>query len=86
MHAPSFGGVALRNSVMLRSKPTILLAFIAVLIGLGFSGATNNVHAQQGGGDVPLVINEFMAANHRAVADPQGHFDDWIELLPEGAE
>ncbi len=28
----------------------------------------------------PLVINEFMASNTTALADPQGEFDDWIEL------
>ena len=27
-----------------------------------------------------VVINEFMARNEAAVADPQGEFDDWIEL------
>jgi hypothetical protein len=28
----------------------------------------------------PVVINELMAANSRTLADPQGEFDDWIEL------
>ncbi len=28
----------------------------------------------------PVVINELMAANVAAVADPQGEYDDWIEL------
>ncbi|MCX8107751.1 MAG: CotH kinase family protein, partial [Verrucomicrobiae bacterium] len=28
----------------------------------------------------PVVINEIMADNLTAVADPQGEFDDWIEL------
>ncbi|MCH6255649.1 CotH kinase family protein [Puniceicoccaceae bacterium K14] len=27
-----------------------------------------------------IVINEFMASNDAAYADPQGDFDDWIEL------
>lgn len=30
--------------------------------------------------DSPVVINEFMADNTRTLADPQGDFDDWIEL------
>ncbi len=30
--------------------------------------------------DVPLCINEFMAANSSTLADPQGDYDDWIEL------
>jgi spore coat protein CotH len=28
----------------------------------------------------PVVINEFMASNSSTIADPQGQFDDWIEL------
>ena len=28
----------------------------------------------------PLVIHEFMASNTSVLADPQGEFDDWIEL------
>ena len=28
----------------------------------------------------PLVINEFMASNTSTIADPQGEYDDWIEL------
>ncbi len=30
--------------------------------------------------DTPVVINEFMAANTRTLADSQGDYDDWIEL------
>jgi hypothetical protein len=28
----------------------------------------------------PIVINEFMASNGTTIADPQGDYDDWIEL------
>jgi hypothetical protein len=28
----------------------------------------------------PIVINEVMASNTSTLADPQGEFDDWIEL------
>ena len=31
------------------------------------------------------VINEFMADNGTTVADPQGHFDDWIEIYNPGS-
>ena len=31
-------------------------------------------------GSTSIVINEFMASNDSAFADPQGEFDDWIEL------
>jgi spore coat protein CotH len=30
--------------------------------------------------NTPVVINEFMASNASTLADPQGEFDDWIEL------
>ncbi len=30
--------------------------------------------------DTPVCINEVMAANSNVVADPQGRFEDWIEL------
>jgi hypothetical protein len=29
---------------------------------------------------VPVVINEVLASNGRCLADPQGEYDDWIEL------
>ena len=28
----------------------------------------------------PVVINEFMAGNDTTIADPQGDYDDWLEL------
>lgn len=28
----------------------------------------------------PVILNEFMASNTSTLADPQGEFDDWIEL------
>jgi hypothetical protein len=31
-------------------------------------------------GSTPVVINEIMASNSSMLADPQGEFDDWIEL------
>ncbi len=30
--------------------------------------------------DTPVIINELMASNSSTLADPQGEFDDWIEL------
>lgn len=30
--------------------------------------------------NTPVVINELMASNKSALADPQGEYDDWIEL------
>ena len=36
------------------------------------------------GGNASLVINEFMADNGATTADPQGHYDDWIEIYNTG--
>ena len=33
---------------------------------------------------IPLVINEFMASNSDFQPDPQGEYDDWIELYNTG--
>jgi len=40
--------------------------------------------AAGGGQTSPLVINEFMADNGSAYADPAGEFDDWMELYNSG--
>ncbi len=42
------------------------------------------VAADWGDQGIPLFINEVMASNATAVADPQGDFDDWIELYNGG--
>ena len=40
--------------------------------------------AQGPGGNPPVVINELLASNTKSAADPQGEFDDWIELYNAG--
>jgi len=37
---------------------------------------------------IPLVINEFMASNSSdsGISDPQGQFDDWVEIYNFGSE
>jgi hypothetical protein len=36
--------------------------------------------------EITLVINEFMASNNSSVQDPQGRYDDWIEIYNYGTE
>ena len=36
--------------------------------------------------DIALVINEFMASNSSFIRDPQGQYDDWIELYNASTE
>jgi hypothetical protein len=45
-----------------------------------FAGPTANAQTET----VPVVINEVLASNSRFMADPQGHYDDWIELHNRG--
>ncbi|MEA3224528.1 MAG: lamin tail domain-containing protein, partial [Planctomycetota bacterium] len=35
---------------------------------------------------VPLVINEVMASNRNSIRDPQGEYDDWIEIYNASAD
>jgi len=34
--------------------------------------------------EIPVVINEFLASNTEYMADPQGQYDDWVELHNPG--
>jgi len=36
--------------------------------------------------EITLVINEFMASNNSSVPDPQGQYDDWIEIYNFGTD
>jgi hypothetical protein len=62
---------------MLR-KTTIRL-FILILMCISY--LNNSVEAAE----VTLVINEFMASNNISIRDPQGQYDDWIEIFNYGA-
>ena len=35
---------------------------------------------------IPLAINELMASNSSSIQDPQGQYDDWIEIHNFGSE
>jgi len=43
------------------------------------------VTAAKATGSVSLVINEFMASNSSSIQDPQGQYDDWIEIYNFGS-
>jgi len=38
------------------------------------------------GEEYPIFINEFLALNVSTLADPQGEFEDWVELYNPGTE
>ncbi|MEN6335646.1 MAG: lamin tail domain-containing protein [Phycisphaerales bacterium] len=53
----------------------VAVLFLACIFGMGCVA-----HAAAG----PVLINELMAANSSSLADPQGQFDDWVELYNAG--
>jgi hypothetical protein len=58
-----------------------LLSFVLYLLLAVFMLAEGAYSAE-----VPLVINEFMASNSSCIEDPQGEFDDWIEIHNYGTK
>jgi hypothetical protein len=57
----------------------LLLAVLTLGVGAdGFAQARRAV-------PLSVVINEVMASNRQTLADPQGEFDDWIELYNKGS-
>jgi hypothetical protein len=62
---------------MLRCTTISLLVLLLVISLPGSAKAANSVS---------LVINELMASNSNCVQDPQGQYDDWIEIHNYGSE
>ena len=46
----------------------------------------NLLAEQQNLSQTPLVINEFMASNVSSIEDPEGQYDDWIEIYNYGVD
>jgi len=65
---------------MMSQRKPIVLSLVLVIALL--SGPASI--AQQGGDAPVIVINEVQASNTETLADPQGQFDDWIELYNPG--
>lgn len=73
MHA-SIGMPRTSTPWNVRKNRMIRLVWLSLAIGVSLVGPS---HAQ-------VVINEVMASNVGFLADPQGEFDDWIELYNAG--
>lgn len=54
---------------------TLLIVFMLSVLPVSI-----NSWARHGNSGIPVVINEFAASNNSSVTDPQGQFEDWIEL------
>ena len=59
------------------------LSLVMTVSLFGLAGFALSAENQTG---ISLVINEFMAANSSTVRDPQGQYDDWIEIHNFGSE
>jgi hypothetical protein len=57
------------------------LLLVVLVLGLGAGGLAQARRAVP----VSVAINEIMASNRQTLADPQGEFDDWIELYNKGS-
>src|SRR5512137_187990 len=68
------------------SRILVLFAALLTLCPLGPDGGMKALAQDVGEDDepnVPVCINELMASNSTAVPDPQGRYDDWIEIHNE---
>ncbi len=61
-----------------------VLALISAIILLDSILVSTLSAALQDGDEPLIVINEVMASNNQTLADPQGQYDDWIELYNPG--
>ncbi len=62
------------------SRMTYRFALLLAVLGLCVAGFGQT----RPGTPVSVVVNEVVASNAQLIADPQGHFDDWIELYNPG--
>ena len=54
----------------------LILALMLITHSIGSANAA----------EIPLVINELMASNDTIIRDPQGQYDDWIEIYNYGTD
>jgi len=59
-----------------------VVIWIATVVTIACPVAVLGADPQAAG--VPVVINEVLASNGHTLADPQGEYDDWIELYNRG--
>jgi hypothetical protein len=84
-----------KKKLKLRRKDTLVLGLIAIVVGVSFLVSLLAKNAvildpidselgQENSDASGLVINEIMANNNGALADPEGKIYDWIELYNGG--
>lgn len=73
------------DKVMVKRTRLTSLA-LPMLLFLTFAHTSTLMAGQWSWADVPLVINELMASNRESAMDPQGQYDDWVEIHNYGAD
>jgi hypothetical protein len=53
---------------------------LSLVMMVSLSGLTDLALSTDNHTGIPLVINELMASNSGIIQDPQGQYDDWIEI------
>ena len=71
---------------MKKVRRTLSIAAVSLFLGLAcIISEPSALAADEPGGEQPqLRINEILASNTAVNADPQGQFDDWIEIYNAG--
>ncbi len=69
---------------MISVKISVLSLALVVSSLTGSAGAQPTENRLGDYGQITLVINEFMAKNDGFVRDPQGDYDDWVEIYNYG--
>ena len=67
----------------IRNKTLLLLCLLVAIDGTALASSGTPVTGEESGPG-RVVINELLASNVGCLADPQGEFDDWIELYNAG--
>jgi len=73
----------MKNLLYILVLNLFLASFMSALCS---AGDLNPAPQSEKRGGVPLVINEFMASNNSSALDPQGQYDDWIEIHNYGTD
>ncbi|MDX1741909.1 MAG: lamin tail domain-containing protein, partial [Rhodothermales bacterium] len=86
MHkSPDLGPYSYSAQITAPSEPGVIHLYVSASDPTGQT-TTSDESTVPVLGEIRIFINEFMAANSTALADPAGEYDDWLELYNEGPE
>lgn len=64
----------------MRTRIIIISFSLLLLKSAGYPATDKFIVTFAQADNIPIIINEFMAQNSTTIVDPQGDYDDWIEL------